>query len=130
MLDTFSNRENVELARRHEIVDDDAAIDIEVSGAGEIDIGPHPDGKYDQIAGVFASVGNVHRPYVRPGDDGLGVRLCQYGHAASFEIALKEQAGGFVELALHQRLHEMEHRHRHAALHQAEGGFESEQSAA
>src|SRR5882672_2589326 len=130
MLDAFAHGENAALARRHEIVDDDAAIDIEPCGAREIDVGPHADGEDDEIGRKFAPIGELHGLYAVVTDDGLGLRLRQHGYAAAFEVALKEQAGRLVELALHQALHEMEHGDRHAASHQAEGRFEPEQPAA
>src|SRR6266446_6404594 len=130
MLDAFAHGENAGLARRHEIVDDDAAIDIEPCGAREIDVGPHPNGEYDEIGRKLAPVGELHGLDMSIPDDGLGLRFRQHGYAALLEIALKEQAGRFVELPLHQALHEMEHGDRHAALRQAESCFEPEQPAA
>src|SRR5712671_8147943 len=106
MLDTFANGENAGLARRHKIVNDDAAIDIEPRGPREIDVGPHADGEDDEIGRKLAPVGELHGLYAVVADDGLGLRLRQHGYAAAFEIALQEQAGGFIELALHQALHE------------------------
>src|SRR5260370_8675650 len=107
MLDAFAHGEDAGLARRHEIVDDDAAIDVEPRGARKIDVGPHPDGEDDEIGRKLAPVGELHGLYARVADDGLGLRLRHHGYAALFEIALKEQARAFVAPALHQALPEM-----------------------
>ena len=43
---------------------------------------------------------------------------------------LQQIAGGRIELALHQRRHQMQHRDVHAARLQSGGGLEPEQAAA
>jgi len=43
--------------------------------------------------------------------------------SAIYHALYRMEARGLVELALHQCLHEMEHRDRHAAFHEAERGF-------
>ena len=60
----------------------------------------------------------------------LGLAVGEEGDAAPVEIALQQLAGGRVELALHQRGHQMDDRDRHAALLQAPGRFEAQQPAA
>ena len=43
---------------------------------------------------------------------------------------MQQPAGGFIQLAFHQRGHQMHDRDRHAAPLQAPGGFQPQQAAA
>ena len=63
-------------------------------------------------------------------DDLGGVGTGQDRLAARFELLLEQPAGGLVELALHQRLHQVDHGHLHAAQREAMRRFEPEQAAA
>jgi hypothetical protein len=59
-----------------------------------------------------------------------GVGLRQDGLAAPLQLALEQPAGRLVQLALHQRGHQVDDSHLHAPQAQAMRGFEAEQAAA
>jgi hypothetical protein len=63
-------------------------------------------------------------------DDGLVLALVMHLDAARLDRLLQQIAGGRIELALHQRRHEMQHGDVHAARLQAGRGLEAEQAAA
>ena len=65
----------------------------------------------------------------RPGSPAVCAGILNFSPRAVQRLA-QHVAGGLVELALHQRVDEMNDRHLHAALHQAVGGFQAEQAAA
>jgi hypothetical protein len=58
------------------------------------------------------------------------LRTHQELQAAVFQRLLQHLAGHGVELALHQRGHDVHHGHIHAAQHQAVGRFQAQQAAA
>ena len=130
MLDAFADREDVRIAGAHVVVDGDAAIDIESGCAREIDIGADADGEHHEIGRDRAPVGELHALGALGAQDFLGLPVCEERDAALVEVALQELSGGRVELALHQRRHQMDERDRHAALLEAPCRFEAEQAAA
>src|SRR5690606_37620533 len=66
----------------------------------------------------------------RLADDPLRVRPGKNLDAPGLDRLLQEIARSRVKLALHQRRHDVEDSHVHAALLEASGGFEAEQTAA
>ncbi len=108
----------------------DAAIDFQSGGAREIDIGADADGEHHEVGRDEAAVGELHAFGALGAGDFLGLAVGEEGDAAPVEVALQELAGRRIELALHQRRHQMHERDRHAALLQAPGRFEAEQPAA
>lgn len=75
-------------------------------------------------------VGEPHAFDPLAADDFLGLAVGEKGDAARLEIALQHFARDRVELAFHQRRHQMHDRDRHAAPLQSPGGFQPEQAAA
>ena len=62
--------------------------------------------------------------------NGLGRGLGLDGNAAPLQILAQQIARGFVELPLHQVDHQVQHGHIHAALGEAGGRFQTQQTAA
>ena len=63
-------------------------------------------------------------------EDALCVGLCDDFDATICKRLLQKVSRSRVELAFHDGRHEMQNRHRHAALFQAVGGFEAKKTAA
>ena len=82
------------------------------------------------VAGMIVAVGEFDALDLAVADDRLGVGLGDDLDAARLDRLLQQVAGGRIELALHQRRHDVQHGHVHAALLEAGGGFEAEQAAA
>ena len=97
---------------------------------GQVDIGADADRQHHQIGRNEAAVGQLHAFGMVGAGDFLGLAVGEEGDAAPVEIALQQLAGRGVELALHQGRHQMHQRHRHAALLQAPGRFQAQQTAA
>ena len=105
-------------------------LTLQPGGARQVDVRPDADGEHHQIGGDGAAIGELHALGALGAEDLFGLAVGEEGDAAPVEIALQELSGGGVELALHQRRHQMHQRDRHAALLEAPGGFEPEQAAA
>ena len=76
------------------------------------------------------AVGELDALDLAVADDRLGVGLGDDLDAARFDRLLQQIAGGRIELALHQRRHDVQHGDVHAALVQAGRRFQPEQAAA
>ena len=117
--------------RLHVVVDDDAAVDLESGPAGRA---RRSDGcrrrrRRDRRRAACRPTNATPSTRPLPRIFRRAVRQ-QHADAEDFHLALEVVAAGRVELALHQRVHQVDDRHV-AALHlQAARGFEAEQSAA
>ena len=113
----------------------DAAVHMQAHGFGQGGIGADANGHADQVGRDFTAVleaksGDALAIRAAAADQFL--RLCadQKLHAALGQRLLQQLAGRLVQLALHQRGHDMHHGDIHAALHQAVGRLQAEQAAA
>ena len=82
------------------------------------------------VGGNDRAVGELDALDLAVADDRLGVGLGDDLDAARFDRPLQQIAGGRIELALHQRRHEMQHGDVHAARLEAGRRLEPEQAAA
>ncbi len=115
VLDAFADRHDCGVGCHHVVVDEDAALAIEPGGLGEPDRGSDADRHDHDVGRNLAPVLEPH-----PGDvavlfeDLLGVRAGQDRLPAPFELALEQPARRLVELALHQRRHQVDDGDFHA----------------
>ena len=79
---------------------------------------------------MIVAVGELDALDLAVADDRLGVGLGDDLDAARLDRLLQQVAGGRIELALHQRRHDVQHGDVHAAFLEAGGGLEAEQAAA
>ena len=117
--------------RLHVVVDDDAAVDVEAGLAAELDVRPDAGGDDDEV-GFDASCRptSAHALDVPVAEDGRRRAAEQHLDAEVFHLAGEVVAAVRIELALHQRRHQV-HDGDVAALHlQSARGFEAEQAAA
>ena len=129
-LGAFAEREDVGIGGVHAVVDDDAAVDLQPGILGEADVRPDADRHHHQRGRDDRAVGELDALDLAVADDRLGVGLGDYLDAARLDCLLQQVAGGRIELALHQRRHDVQHGHVHAAFLQAGGGLQAEQAAA
>ncbi len=87
------------------------------------DVGPDADGHDDEVGGDDRAVGKLDALDLAVADDRLGVGLGQHLDAARLHRLLQQVAGGRIELAFHQRRHDMQHGDVHAARVEAGGRF-------
>ncbi len=130
MLYALADRVDFGVARRHVVADQDAAVDVELGGARQVDIGADADRQHDQIGRDLAPVGEDDAFGFVGSEDFLGLAVGKKGDAARIEIALQQLARRCIELALHQARHQMHDRDRHAPALQPPGRFEAEEAAA
>ena len=103
---------------------------------GQLGVGADAHGHHHQVGRDLGAVLELQRHHaatlaaVLVANQGLGLAAHDEAHAALFQRLLQHLAGHHVELALHQRRHHVDHRHLHAALHQAVGRFQAQQAAA
>ena len=102
-----------------------------LGGARQIDIGPDADRQHDEIGGRISGHRRARTALGPLGaGDFLGLAVGEKGDAARSRSRCSNSAGGGIELALHQRRHQVHERNRHAAPLKAPGRFETEQTAA
>ena len=131
MLDAFADGVDIRIAGAHVVADQDAAVDRRARRARARSIlGRMPIASTTRSAGNLAAVGEQYRLGPLGAEDLLGLAVGEEGDAARVEVAPQQFAGGGVELALHQRRHQMHDRDRHAAALQSPRRFEAEQPAA
>ena len=114
-LGAFAEREDVGIGGPHAVVDDDAAIDGEPGLLGEPGVRPDADRHDHQRRRDDRAVGELDALDLAVAEDRLGVGLGDDLDAALLDRPLQQVAGGRIELALHQRRHEMQHGDVHAA---------------
>ena len=130
MLDAFADGVDAGVAGAHVVVDDDAAIDVQAGGAARSMFGRMPTAITTRSAGISRPSASTTPSARSVAEDFLGLAVGEERDAALVEIAAQQLAGGGVELALHQRRHQVHDRDRHAAPLQALGRFEPQQPAA
>ncbi len=130
MLDAFADRQDGGVGGDHVVVHDDAALDIEAGRLGEARAGADADGHHDEVGGDLAAVFQQDAGDVAFAQDLLGVGAGDDADASGLKLALKQEAGGFVELPLHDGAHQVDHGHGHAVDGQPVGRFQAEQAGA
>jgi len=108
------------------IVDHDAAIDGNAGLARQRDVRPDARGEDHRIGLDPAAIGQLN-----PFDMGLAVNSCGIGieqnlNAFALDERFQQFTGGYIELTLHQPVHQMQQRHRRAGFGEAIGGFQSQ----
>ena len=93
-------------------------------------VGPNADGHDHQGGGDDAAIGQLHPFDLAIAEDRLGLSLGDDLDAALLELPLQHVAGRRVELALHQRRHQMQDGDVHVARVETGRGLEAEQAAA
>ena len=130
VLDALTHREDVRIRRLHAVVDDDAAIDVEAGFIRELDVRADSRGHHDEIG--FENRAVVER-------DTLGAILADdrsrrapqhHADAEVFHLARQVVAAIGIELALHERGHQVHDGHVTSAHLQTPRGFEAKQAAA
>jgi hypothetical protein len=111
-------------------VDHDAAVDGDARLLGELHVGPDADRHHHQVGWQARAVVELDALDATVADDGLGVGPRQHLDATRLDGALQEMASGGIELALHQRRHQVHDGDVHALRLQAGGGFEAQKAAA
>src|SRR4029453_19560422 len=96
MLDAFADGGNRRIARAHRVVDDDAAVDLQLCASGKIHIRANTDRKNDEIGENFASVREAHALCALGPEDLFGLAIGEECDAALIEIALQKLACGGI----------------------------------
>ena len=130
MLHAFADRENIRVAGAHVVEHLDAAIHLQAGGARQVDVRPDADGEHHQVGRNRPPIRELHALGVVGAENFLGLAVGEEGDAAAVEIALQQLARRRIELALHQRRHQVHERNRHALLLEPPGGFQPQQPAA
>jgi hypothetical protein len=103
---------------------------------GQFGVGADAHGHDHQVGRDLGAVLELQRHHpprlaaVGVADQRLGLAAHAEAQAARFQRLLQQLARHLVELALHQRGHDVDHADLHAALHQAVGRFQPQQAAA
>ena len=100
MLDAFADRIDVRVARRHVVADHDAAVDFEIGGTREFDVGPDPDRQHNEISRDPAAVCQQHRLGPLAAKDFLGLRVREEGNAAGLQIEFEAFQSGLSWLII------------------------------
>ncbi len=116
--------------RAHIRPDDDAAIDRQPRLLGQPRIRLDPDRHDHQRRRDHRAALEFDALDATVAENGLGVGLGEDLDAAPLQLALQEISGGRVELAFHQRRHEMHDGDVHVPRPQASRRFEPQQPAA
>ena len=130
MLHAFADGIDAPVIGLHGVGDDDAALAMKACLARQLDIRTNADRHHDEIRRDLLAVGKAHAGHAILAKDRFRLRGHLEHHAALFQRLAQQSAGDLIELALHQRVEQVHDGDVHAALHQAVGGFEAEQTAA
>ena len=107
-----------------------AALDLEARFLGKLRVRTNADRHHHEIGRQRAAVVEADRPDLLVADDRLGVGAGQDFDAALLDRALQQIGCVRVELALHQRRHQVHDRGLHALAGEARSRLEAEQAAA
>ena len=129
-LRAFADRIDARIVGLHRVVDDDAALAMQPGTARQRDIGADADRHDDQVGRNHRAVLEADRLDAGVAKNGFRLRAGAEDEAARLERSAQQARRGSIELALHQRVHQMEHGDGHPLLHQAVRGFEAQQAAA
>ena len=106
--DAFAERKDVRVGGPHELVDHDAAIDSQTRPLGQSRVGADAHGHDDERGRDDRAVGELAAPSTRSVPRIAFVLALVITLMPRSSIgALEQIAGGGVELALHQRRHQM-----------------------
>ena len=114
----------------HAIVNDNPAVHGKAGILGELRCGTNADGHDDHIAFDHPAVFQLDTFHLGGAQDLLGVCLGDDLDAAFAQRLFEQIGGGRIELALHDRRHEVDDRHLHALALQTIGRFQTEKPAA
>ena len=130
VLDAFTDGEDVGVGRLHEVVDDDAAIDVQRRFVRELDVGANSRGDDDDVGLENGAVLERDAFGQLVAHNGRRRPPQQHADAEVFHLSGDVVAAVGIELTLHQRPHQV-HDGDVAALHlQPASGFEAQKSAA
>ena len=129
VLHAFADRVHARVVGLHRVVDDDAALAVDAGLLRELDVRADADGHDDDVGRHFEAVLEAHAADLVVTEDRGGVRAHQEAQAALLQGLAQHVGRERVELALHQRVEHVHDRDLQALLHQAVGGFETEQAA-
>ena len=130
MLGAFADRVDAGPAGPQAVVDHDAALDVDTGVARQVGVRPDADRHHDDI-GFDLRPSFSATPSTRPfADDRGGFGIEDDLDALRLDGALQHRGGVRIELALHQPIHQMQHRDLRAGLGEAVGRFKPEQAAA
>ena len=114
MLDALADREDGRVAGAHLVVHDDAAVAVEAHRAAQRGVRADAHGHHDQVGRQLRAVRQPHRGHMVRAQQRLRVRPGDHADAAALEIRAQQPGRLRVELALHERRHQMQHGHLHA----------------
>ena len=131
MLRAFADGADRRVVRSPQIVaDDDASSHGEAGFPREGDVRPDAGGNDDNVAIERCAIAEGEAGDVTVPAEPCRLVLEPDAHAELFHRALQHEAGGLIELDLHQVAHEMDDVHRDAVSDESTRGFEAEQTAA
>ena len=128
MLHALADCEHVRIGGAHGVVHHHAPVHLQAGGLGERHVRPDADGHDQEVAGQHPA---VLQP--QPGDpamrahDLLGLGAQHRLHPALAQRLGQEMAGGGVQLALHQDVHQVHDRGGHAAPGEAVGRLKAQE---
>ena len=105
-LRTFADGEHVGIGGAHARIDENAAIDLDPGLLGEPALGRMPAAMTIGFR-VSCGLGQLDAFDLALAEDRLGLRLGEDLEAARLKLSLQHVAGGWIELTLHQRRHQM-----------------------
>ena len=130
MLHAFAYSEDIGIRRLHKVVHHNAAIDLQPRFAPKLHIRTNPRRDDHEICFHAAAILECHACRFSIPENCRGIALQQDFHAKTFHFRLEVTAAREIELALHQRVHQVNNRYV-AALHlQTARRFESKQASA
>ena len=131
MLHAFAHRQNRRVAGDHVIIHDDPAFHRQSGRLGQCGCRTDADRHHDDVSSQFATI------FQADGGDAVilahDLRGVAAGHdrlAAPFQFSLQQEARRFIQLAFHQRGHQVDDRDVHAAQGQAVRRLKPQQTAA
>ena len=130
MLHAFPHGEDRGIGGQHPVIHLQAPPAGQARFLGERDVGTDTGGHHHDIGRQDGAVGEFHRLDAIRAVDDFGVRLGQDGQTAAGEIVLQQPRRYRIELAFHQRGHDVQDGGGHAVAGQAIGGLQPQQPAA
>ena len=131
MRHAFADRKDPRVERLHDVVDDNTALDADPRCFGQRGVGPDADGHHHQIGGQGPAIleSDGRHPARFTSQEFGGLLLERELQALVLKRLLQHARRRAVELALHQPRHYVHDRDIHAALFQAVGGLQPQQTA-
>ena len=127
MLGTFADCEDVWGTGFEIVVDDDAAVDFEVGSSSDLGVWADAGCDYDHFSFDGRAVGESEAGDRWGANYRFGELFEVEVHALLTEQIVENVAGGGVELGFHEVIHDVNDVDSFDMVHQAPGGFETEQ---